>query len=166
MPSDKVFIVPSHLAIFGDFRRFCFARNFCALRYSDYLAIFGGFCFARNYLCPPILWSLLSIPYACMSAAMSLVVGVWVVFCVVVSPVLGASIPVVSKLVLRGPAAGPPKTHIHHLAPTWNNSVVTNPYSCGVVGLDGALRLGPSHISKGLAVWNHFACSDEEGSKF
>jgi hypothetical protein len=37
-----------------------------------------------------------------MSAAMSLVVGVWVVFCVVVSPVLGASIPVVSKLVLRG----------------------------------------------------------------
>ncbi len=48
-------------------------------------------------------------------------------FCIVVSPVLGASIPVVSKLVLRGPAAEPPKTHIHHLAPTQNNSVVNNP---------------------------------------
>ncbi len=101
-----------------------------------------------------------------MSAGMSLMVGVWVVFCVVVSPVLGASIPVVSKLVLRGPAAEPPKTHIHHLAPTRNNSVVNNPCSCGVVGLDGALGLGQSHINEGLGVWNHFACSDEEGSKF
>ena len=97
---------------------------------------------------------------------MSLMVGVWVVFCVVVSPVLGASIPVVLKLVLRGPAVEPPKTHIHHLAPTWNNSVVNNPCSCGVVGLDGALGLGPSHINEGLVVWNHFVCSDEEGSKF
>ncbi len=95
---------------------------------------------------------------------MSLGVGVWVVFCVVVSPVLGASIPVVSKLVLRGPAAEPPKMHIHHLAPMQNNNVVNNPCSCGVVGLDGALGLGPSHIYEGLAVWNHFACSDEEGS--
>jgi hypothetical protein len=87
-----------------------------------------------------------------------------VVFCVVVSPVLEASIPVVSKLVLRGPAAEPPKTHIHHLAPTRNNSVVNNPCSCRVVGLDGALGLGPSHINEGLAVWNHFKCSDEEGA--
>ncbi len=97
---------------------------------------------------------------------MRLVVGVWVVFCVVVSPVLGASIPVASKLVLRGPAVEPPKRHIHHLAPTRNNSIVNNPCSCGVVGLDGALGLGPSHINQGLAVWNHFTCSDEEGSKF
>ncbi len=97
---------------------------------------------------------------------MSLVVGVWVVFCVVISLVLGASIPVVSKLVLRGTAAEPPETHIHHLAPTQNNSVVNSPCSCEVVGLDGALGLGPSHINEGLAVWNHFACSDEEGSKF
>jgi hypothetical protein len=97
---------------------------------------------------------------------MSLVVVVWVVFCVVVSPVLGASIPVVSKLVLRGPAAEPPKMHIHHLAHTQNNSVVNNICSCGVVGLVGALGLGPSHINEVLAVWNHFACSDKEGSKF
>ncbi len=97
---------------------------------------------------------------------MSLVVGVWVVICVVVSPVLGASIPEVSKLVLRGSAVEPPKTHIHHLAPMRNNSVVNNPCSCGVVGLDGALGLGPSHINEGLAVWDHFTCSDEEGSKF
>ncbi len=101
-----------------------------------------------------------------MSAAMSLVVGVWVVFSVVISPVLGASIPVVLKLVLRCPAAEPPKMHIHHLAPTRNNSVFNNPCSCGVVGLDGALGLGPSQINEGLVVWNHFACSDEEDSKF
>jgi hypothetical protein len=101
-----------------------------------------------------------------MSAVMSFVVGVWVVFCVVVSPVLGASIPVVLKLVLRGPAAEPPKMHIHHLAPTRNNSVGNNSCSCGVVSLDGALGLGLSHINEGLAVWNNFACSDEEGSMF
>ncbi len=56
--------------------------------------------------------------------------------------------------------------HIHHLAPTWNNSVVNNPCSFGVVGLDGALGLGPSCINEDLAVWNYFAYSDEEGSKF
>ncbi len=70
------------------------------------------------------------------------------------------------KLVLRGLAAEPPKMHIHHLAPAQNNSVVNNPCSCRVVGLDGALGLGPSHINEGLVVWNHFVCSDKEGSKF
>ena len=59
MPSDGVFIVPSKLAIFGDFWKFCFECNFCALRFSNFLAIFGDFCFTCNYLCPPILWSLL-----------------------------------------------------------------------------------------------------------
>jgi hypothetical protein len=103
-----------------------------------------------------------------MSAAMSLVVGVWVVFCVVVSPVLGASIPVESKLVLRGPAAEPPKTHIHHLAPTRNNTIVllTTPAAVELSVWMGLLGWGHP-IS--MRVWQCgiiFACSDEEGSKF
>jgi hypothetical protein len=40
-----VFIVPSNLAIFWRFRKFCFARNIGAFR---------KFWFARNYLCPPM----------------------------------------------------------------------------------------------------------------
>jgi hypothetical protein len=74
------------------------------------------------------------IPYACMSAPVRFVVGVWVVFCVVVSPVFGSSIPVVSKLVLRGSVTEPPKAHIHHLAPAWDNSIVNNPCCCGEWG--------------------------------
>jgi hypothetical protein len=70
------------------------------------------------------------IPYASMSALVRFMVGVWVVFCVVVSPVFGSSIPVVSKLVLRGSATEPPKVLIHHLAPAWDNSIVNNPCCC------------------------------------
>ncbi len=40
-----VFIVPSNLAIFGDFWKFCFAHNIGAFR---------KFWFVRNYLCPPM----------------------------------------------------------------------------------------------------------------
>ncbi len=105
------------------------------------------------------------IPYACMSAPVSFMVGVWVVFCVVVSPVFGCSIPVVSKLVLKGLATEPPKGHIHHLAPAWDNSIVNNPYCCGVVCLNGALGLVPSHVDEGLAVGNHLSGSDKYGCK-
>jgi hypothetical protein len=62
-----------------------------------------------------------------MRAQVRFIIGVWVVFCVVVSPVFVSSIPVVSKLVLRGLAMEPPKVHIHHLAPAWDNSIVNNP---------------------------------------
>jgi hypothetical protein len=79
------------------------------------------------------------IPYPCMSASVYLMVGGWIVFSVVVGPILGASIPIVPKLVLRGPAAQPPIAHIHHLAPMRDSSVVHDPSSSGVVSLDGAL---------------------------
>jgi hypothetical protein len=106
------------------------------------------------------------IPYACMSAPVRFMVDVWVVCCVVVSPVFGSSIPVVSKLVLRSSAVEPPKLHVHHLAPVWDNSIVNNPCCCGVVCLNGAFGLGPSHIDEGLAVGNHLLGSDKEGCKF
>jgi hypothetical protein len=101
------------------------------------------------------------IPYTCMSVSVGFMVGVWVVFCVVVRPVLGSCIPVVSKLVLRCPEIEPPEAHIHHLAPARDNCIVNNPSSCGVICLDRAFGLGPSHISEGLAVGNHLACSDK-----
>ena len=86
------------------------------------------------------------------------------VFSVVVGPILGASIPIAAKLVLRGSAAKPPKAHIHHLAPARDNSVVNNPGGSEVVSLDGVLWLGPSHVDEGLPVGNHFLCCNEEGS--
>jgi hypothetical protein len=95
------------------------------------------------------------IPYVCMSAPVRFMVGVWVVFYVVVSPVFGSSIPVVSKLVLRGSATEPPKAHIHHLAHVWDNSIVNNPFCCGVLCLNGAFWLGPSHVDVSPAVGNH-----------
>ncbi len=101
------------------------------------------------------------IPYTSMSVLVGFMVGVWVVFCVVVRPVLGSCIAVVSKLVLRCPATEPPEAHIHHLASARENSIVNNPSSCGVVCLDRAFRLGPSHVNEGLAVGNHLVCGDK-----
>ena len=100
------------------------------------------------------------IPYACMSAPVRFMVGVWVGFCVVVSLVFESSIPVVSKLILRGLTMEPPKVHIHHLAPAWDNSIVNNPCCCGVC-LNGAFGLGPSHVDEGLVVGNHLSGSDK-----
>ncbi len=92
-------------------------------------------------------------------------VGVWVVFFVVVGPVLGSSIPVVAELVLGGAAMEPPEAHIHHFALARNDSIVGKSPSCGIVCLDRAFRLGPPHVDEGLAVGYHFTCCDEKYSK-
>jgi hypothetical protein len=63
------------------------------------------------------------VPDACMSVLVGFMVGIWVVFCVVVVPVLGSSIPIVSNLILRCAATEPPEALIHHLAPARNNSI-------------------------------------------
>ncbi len=81
------------------------------------------------------------------------------VFCVLVDQVLGFSVPVVAKLVLRGAATEPPE-----LARI--NSIVDNSSSCGVICLDRAFRLGPPHVDEGLEVGYHFLCCDEKCSKF
>ena len=85
-------------------------------------------------------------------------VGGWMMLGVIGGPVFGASIPIITKLVLRCSTAEPPKAHIHHLTPARDNGVVDNPSSCGVVGLDGAFGLGPTHVDKGLPVGNHLLC--------
>jgi hypothetical protein len=105
------------------------------------------------------------VPDARMSVSVGFMVGIRVVFCVVVSPVLGSSIPIVSKLILQCSAPEPLEAHIHHLAPARNNSIINNSGSCGVVRLDRAFGLGPAHVGEGLAVGNHLACSDEQGSQ-
>jgi hypothetical protein len=96
-------------------------------------------------------------PDACMSTLVGFMVGVWVVFGVVVSPVFIASIPVVMELVLGGVATEPPEAHIHYFGPAGHNRFAGN--SCGgcVICLDRAFWLRPSHRDEGLPVGNHFA---------
>jgi hypothetical protein len=60
---------------------------------------------------------------------MGFMVGVWVVFGVVVGPVFGAGIPVVTELVLGGAATEPLEAHIHHFGPAENNHFVGNSHS-------------------------------------
>jgi hypothetical protein len=55
-------------------------------------------------------------PVTCMQALMCFVVGVRVMFGMVVGPVLGACIPVITKLILGCAATEPPKLYIIILA--------------------------------------------------
>ena len=45
------------------------------------------------------------IPNACMCSPVGFMIGIGVVLGVVISPIFGASIPVVAKLILRSPAS-------------------------------------------------------------
>jgi hypothetical protein len=101
-------------------------------------------------------------PVTCMRASMCFVVGVRVVFGVVVGPVLGTCIPVISKLILGYAVMEPPKMHIHHLGPAGHNSLAGNSCCCRVIRLDRTFRLGPTHGNEGLVVGNHFLCSEEQ----
>jgi hypothetical protein len=100
-------------------------------------------------------------PVTCMQASMGFMVGVRVVFGEVVGPVLGACIAVTSKLILGCTATEPSKLHIHNLGPVGHNSLVGNSSCCRVIHLDRTFWLGPTHGHEGLAVGNHFMCSDE-----
>jgi hypothetical protein len=93
---------------------------------------------------------------------MGFVVGVRVVFGVVVGPVLGACIPVISKLILGCSAMEPPKLHIHHLGPARHNSLVGYSSCCRVIRLDRTFTLGLTHGDEGLVLGNHFTCRDEK----
>jgi hypothetical protein len=52
--------------------------------------------------------SVIRFPDTSMSCPVGFMVGVWVMFGVVISPVFGSSISVISKLVLRSAAMKPP----------------------------------------------------------
>jgi hypothetical protein len=106
------------------------------------------------------------VPDTSMSCPVGFMVGIWVVFGVVISPVFGTSIPVISKLVLRCVASKPPKAHIHHLGPAGHNCFVGNTDGSGVIRLDRCFWLWPSHGDEGLPVGNYFSCGDEKGCKF
>jgi hypothetical protein len=88
-------------------------------------------------------------PVTCMRASIGFVVGVRVVFGMVVSPVLGASIPVIMKLIFGSAAMEPPK-------------LLGNSPGCRGIHLDRTFWLGPTHGDEGLVVGNHFSCSDEQ----
>jgi hypothetical protein len=100
-------------------------------------------------------------PVACMQASMCFLVGVRVMFGMVVGPVLGARIPVITTLILGCVAMEPQKLHIHHLDPAGENSFIGNSCGCRVISLDRTFWLGPTHGDEGLVVGNHFSCSDE-----
>ncbi len=97
-----------------------------------------------------------------MQALMGFVIGLRVVFCVVVGPVFGTCIPVITKFILGCAATEPPKLHIHHLGPAGDKSLVGNSHCCRVIHLDRTFRLGPTHGDEGLAVGNHSLCSGEQ----
>jgi hypothetical protein len=105
-------------------------------------------------------------PDARMSGSAGFMVGVWVVFGAMISPVFGTSIPVLTKLVLRCAASKPPEAHIHHLGPARHNRFVGNTDRGGVISLDRSFWLWPSHSNEGLPVGNHFLCHDKKGCKF
>ena len=105
-------------------------------------------------------------PDTSMSCPVGFMVGVWVVFGVIISPVFGTSIPVISKLVLGCTASKPPEAHIHHFGPAGDNCFVGNTDGGGVISLDRSFWLWPSHSDEGLPVGNHFLCGDKEGCKF
>ncbi len=79
----------------------------------------------------------------------------------VVGPVLGAHIQVITKLILGCAAMEPPKSHIHQIGPAGDNSFIDNSCGCRVISLDRTFRLGPTYGDEDLAVGNHFSCSDE-----
>ena len=101
-------------------------------------------------------------PVTCMQALMGFLVSVRVVFGVVVGPVLGARIPVITKLILGCAVMEPQKLHIHHLGHAVDNSFVGNSHCCRDIHLDRTFRLGPTHGNEGLVVGNHFSCHDEQ----
>ncbi len=101
-------------------------------------------------------------PVTCRRALMGFVVGVRMVFGVVVGPVLGTCIPVITKMILGCTAAEPPTLHIHHLGLGGDNSFFVNSRCCRIIHLDRAFWLWQTHGDEGLAVRNHVLCSDEQ----
>jgi hypothetical protein len=97
-----------------------------------------------------------------MQASMGFVLGVRVVFGVVLGPVLGTFISVITKLILGCTAMEPPKLHIHHFGPARDNSLVDNSCCCKVICLDRTFGLVPTLCNEGLAAENHFSCHDEQ----
>jgi hypothetical protein len=57
-------------------------------------------------------------------------VGVWVAFGVVVSPVFRARVPIIMKWVLGSTAMEPPEAHIHHFGLAGNDCFIGNTCSC------------------------------------
>jgi hypothetical protein len=94
------------------------------------------------------------VPDTSMSCPVGFMVGVWVVFGVITSPVFVASVPVISKLVLRCVALKPPEAHIHHLGPAWYNCFVGNTHSHGVIGIGLDRRFGCGHpMAMRVCLW-------------
>ncbi len=89
---------------------------------------------------------------------MGFVVGVRVVFGVVVGPVLGTCIPVISKLFLGCAAMEPPKLHIHHLEPQGTIVLLVTPAAVELSIWIGLLGWGQPMAMRVLR-WGIISCA-------
>jgi hypothetical protein len=101
-----------------------------------------------------------------MYGSVGLVVDGWVVFGVVVCPIVAAFIPLVTELLLRFSALEPPYVEVHGLGLLQDNGEVgnTNANGSGVVCLDGSAWLRPTHLDESLTEGDHFLGCGEESA--
>jgi hypothetical protein len=91
-----------------------------------------------------------------MCGSVGLMVDGWVVFGVVVCPIVAAFIPVVTKLLLGFSALEPPYAKVHGLGLLRDNGEVGDANGSGVVCLDGSAWLRPTHFDESLTEGDHF----------
>ncbi len=91
-----------------------------------------------------------------MYGSVGLVVDGWVVFGVVVCPIVAAIIPVVTELMLGLLASEPPQVEVHGLGLLWDDGEVGDTNSSGIVWLDGSVWLRPTHFNESLTKGDHF----------
>jgi hypothetical protein len=102
----------------------------------------------------------------CMCGSVRFVVDGWVVFGVVVCPIVAAFVPVVMELMFGFLALGPPLVEVHGLGLLWDDGKVGDAIRSGVVGLDGSAWLSPIHFDEGLLEGDHFFGCDVGSTEF
>jgi hypothetical protein len=101
-----------------------------------------------------------------MDGSVGFVVDWWVVFGMVVCPIVTALIPVVAELLLRFSAAEPPQAEVHGFGFLRDNGEVGDANGSGVIHLDWRAWLGPTHFDEGLMEGGHFLGGGVESTEF
>ena len=91
--------------------------------------------------------------------------GCDMVLCRVVSFIVWARHPIVTKLKLLDAIAQPMENHAHGFLAAQGNDVVDHAKCRRVVGLDGHRGLGVAHLNESMTGWDIFAAINVEGAK-
>ena len=83
------------------------------------------------------------------------------VFCAVIGKIVRARSPKETELILSFAAAEPVVLHVHGFCLALNDGVVRFTHGSGVIALDGAFGLRPTHFDEGILKWNHGLGIDE-----